>query len=49
MNPAPGVGQAGLAQDLQQQIEEQGVGLFHLVEQHHAKGLLSHLGGQESL
>ena len=40
------VGDAAVVQHLQQDVEHVGVGLFHLIEQHHAVGLAAHSLGQ---
>jgi len=44
-----GIGQSAIAEELEQQVEEGGVGLFEFVEEDDAEGLFADAGGEESL
>jgi len=43
-----GVSEAAFAENLEEQVEKSGVGLFDLVEEDDGEGLLTHSGGEES-
>ena len=48
-DPPGAVGEAGLAEHLQEQVEHAGVGLLELVEQQHRERLLAHPRGEQAL